>query len=106
MPSQVSSPISEHNENTCERELVTLAALDVGSGATKLEIARVDTTQHPWSIVGEVLFSEQATLLLAGDLKAQPNNCLSDAIMESAVDTLREFKVSTKQKITSCPVAR
>eukprot|EP00240_Pyramimonas_obovata_P016111 CAMPEP_0118954410 /NCGR_PEP_ID=MMETSP1169-20130426/58192_1 /TAXON_ID=36882 /ORGANISM="Pyramimonas obovata, Strain CCMP722" /LENGTH=271 /DNA_ID=CAMNT_0006902037 /DNA_START=132 /DNA_END=943 /DNA_ORIENTATION=+ len=75
-----------------KRELLTLAALDVGSGATKLEIARVDTSQDPWSIVGEVLFSEQATLLLAGDLKAQSNNCLSDPIMDSAIDILRNFK--------------
>ena len=89
----VSSANGRHGESFPKSELVTLAALDVGSGATKMEVARMDTSQVPWSVVGEVLFSEQATLLLAGDLKAQSDNCLSEPIMNSAIDTLRNFKV-------------
>eukprot|EP00976_Prorocentrum_cordatum_P115231 1195974-Prorocentrum_minimum.AAC.7 len=93
----VSSANGRHGESFPKSELVTLAALDVGSGATKMEVARMDTSQVPWSVVGEVLFSEQATLLLAGDLKAQSDNCLSEPIMNSAIDTLRNFKSVAEQ---------
>ena len=46
-----------------DRARVTLAALDVGSGATKLDVSvverPVDGGAGPWQLVGEPLFSEQ-----------------------------------------------
>lgn len=41
---------------------VKLAAFDIGSGATKLDVALVDQSATPWKIVGDLLYSEQVSL--------------------------------------------
>lgn len=67
-----------------DRARVTLAALDVGSGATKLDVSVVERPVGgvgPWQLVGEPLFSEQVRgqRWLYWDVSGtqRPNPCLS-----------------------------
>ncbi|KAK3262620.1 hypothetical protein CYMTET_28534 [Cymbomonas tetramitiformis] len=69
-----------------------LAALDVGSGASKLEVAKVDTTIIPWTVVGESLFAKEQELKLASDLKSSENNTISAHIIDRLFEVLKNFK--------------
>jgi len=71
---------------------VKLAAFDIGSGATKLDVALVDQSATPWKIVGDLLYSEQVEVLLAHDLKASEDNTLSVRIMDESVRELARMK--------------
>mmetsp|Transcript_32179 Transcript_32179/g.54041 ORF Transcript_32179/g.54041 Transcript_32179/m.54041 type:complete len:333 (-) Transcript_32179:84-1082(-) len=72
--------------------ILTLAALDVGSGSTKLDVAKVDTRSIPWRIVGELLYSENVELLLAADYKSNPDGKLSTSIMDSTMEVISRLQ--------------
>lgn len=71
---------------------VIRAAMDVGSGATKMTVARMILCGNRWKIK-KILFSEQEEVLYAHDWRQSgPENRLSDAILEKGIEVLRKFK--------------
>jgi exopolyphosphatase/guanosine-5'-triphosphate,3'-diphosphate pyrophosphatase len=72
--------------------ILTLAALDVGSGSIKLDVANVDTRSIPWRIVGELLYSENVELLLGADYKSNPDGKLSNSIMDATVEVISRLQ--------------
>jgi hypothetical protein len=55
--------------------LTRRGAFDIGSGATKLMIADVSSTQ-----IVEILFGEERPVAFSADLLRSDNGCLSDEI--------------------------
>lgn len=80
-----------------QAEIVTRAALDVGSAETKLTVADVDTETnkivHTWH-------KSYKNVELRKDLAASSDSCLSERIEKKLIDTLKEMKEATGQFAT------
>jgi hypothetical protein len=71
-----------------ERNSELRAAMDIGSGAMKLVVAKVNKKTNK---IIKVLGSEYIELLLAHDLKRSADNRLSEAILYQAIAVLRSL---------------
>ena len=78
---------------------VVRAAFDIGSGATKLAVARVTVERRaPFAHVDEILFSEQrAVHLRASMLKSGADTCLGEDIVRECASVLCEFKCTAEE---------
>ena len=66
--------------------LIARGAFDIGSAATKLQVARVDVASGR---IREVLFGEERQCFFALDLSRSSDGCLSDAIQAEGLKVLR-----------------
>lgn len=65
------------------------AAFDIGSGATKLTVADVDTLS---GTILKIYFSEERPCSFGTDWLKSPNNCISESIQAKGIETLKTFK--------------
>lgn len=79
----------EPSQTTAEACVETRAALDVGSGSTKLKVAKVDVCQLR---LGEALFEAQEKVSYQDDLQASGEGTLSAEVLANGVAALRKLK--------------
>lgn len=70
-------------------EIVKRAALDIGSGETKLTVADVDTSTHK---VVKVHYQGYKYVELRNDLAESLDGCLSERVENKLIETLLDFK--------------
>lgn len=75
-----------------DASIVRRAALDIGSGETKLTVADIDTDTNK---IVKVWYQNAKTVELRKDLAASPDGFLSKNIQEKLINTLKEMKTET-----------
>src|SRR5262245_40930204 len=75
-------------------EIATRAALDVGSGAIRMQVADVDLLQKK---IVEVHFVQYVYIDFFRDLKMSEKNCFSQEIMDDAIAKILELKKQAAQ---------
>lgn len=74
---------------TAEAKIVTRAALDIGSGTSKITVAKVDTDKDQ---ITDFLYSNDADVKLKKDLTLSSSEYLSEKIQEDLLAVLQKFK--------------
>lgn len=83
------------NKNKLSHTVIR-AAIDIGSGATKLRIAEVDPLENR---VKKILFDEAFTVPYQEDLEKSSNRCFGKNVMQTGLDAMKKCKeISLKYK--------
>jgi hypothetical protein len=79
------------------RAIVRRAAFDIGSGATKVEVADVDfhVSIHPRA--QDAIYSEKANILLTEDLESNTDGSFSPRILSELEQALKLFKAKAEE---------
>ena len=88
---QAFSTTSEEKSGSIQRR----ASIDIGSGATKLLVADVDTAKNQ---IVNVLFGEERTVSFSLSAKMRDGR-LSDAVMEEGLRVLKDYMCIVKKLI-------
>jgi len=79
---------------TLSSEVITRAAIDIGSGDTKMTVATVDTETNQ---IAKILYQNYITVELRKDLGASPDKSLSPKIEQELINALRKMQENAEQ---------
>jgi exopolyphosphatase/guanosine-5'-triphosphate,3'-diphosphate pyrophosphatase len=71
------------------KDVVVRAAIDIGSGATKLKVAEIDLKNQK---IKNILVNESFSVQYQDELEKSPDNNFSEKLMEEGISALKESK--------------
>ena len=74
------------------REMVRRAAFDIGSGATKVQVADVKLHVGAFPVPDKAVYSEKKNILLTEDLERSSDGSFSPAVLDELARVLTAFK--------------